>query len=74
MGNTFAKNSHENEPVDEELLLKQVTELVIDQKLLAGKAKSCLADPVIQFLQPNELKASLSSRFETICIRLIKTN
>lgn len=57
MGITFAKNSPENEPVDEELLLKQVTALVIDQKLLAGKAG--LDDRVVQFLQPSELKVSL---------------
>lgn len=57
MGNTFAKNSPENEAIDEELLLKQVTELVIDQKLLAGKA--IREDRIVQFLQPNELKASI---------------
>lgn len=58
MGNTFVKYSDENGIVDEELLLKQITELVINQKLLAGKATS--NDRVVKFLQPNELKASIS--------------
>jgi len=42
--------------INEELLLKQITELVIDRRLLAGKALP--EDLVINFRHPHELKVS----------------
>ena len=40
--------------INEELLLKQVTEMVIDRRLLAGRALP--EDLVINFRHPHELK------------------
>lgn len=48
------KTAEENQQVDEELLLKQVTELVINQRLLSGK--SCIEDKIVNFVHPEELK------------------
>jgi sulfinoalanine decarboxylase/sulfinoalanine decarboxylase/aspartate 1-decarboxylase len=40
--------------VNEELLLKQITELVINQRLLSGKANA--EDRVVKFVHPEDLQ------------------
>ena len=44
----------ENHQVNEELLLKQITELVINQRLLSGKTNA--EDRVVNFVHPEDLK------------------
>ncbi|XP_046645873.1 cysteine sulfinic acid decarboxylase-like [Daphnia pulicaria] len=44
----------EKQQVNEELLLKQITDLVINQRLLSGKAN--VEDRVVNFIHPEELK------------------
>ena len=48
------KDEKEKQQLDEELLLKQITELVINQRLLSGK--SHIEDKIISFVHPEELK------------------
>ena len=51
------KCNGEYKQVDEELLLKQITELVITERLASGKALE--NDRVINFVHPEELKVTL---------------
>ena len=46
----------ESDKIDEELLLRQVTELVVNQRLLAGR--SLPEDKIVRFVHPHELKVS----------------
>jgi sulfinoalanine decarboxylase/sulfinoalanine decarboxylase/aspartate 1-decarboxylase len=54
------KLGDEKQQVNEELLLKQITDLVINQRLLSGKAN--VEDRVVNFIHPEELKVTI-----TIC-------
>lgn len=47
--------------VNEELLLKQITELVINQRLLSGKTNS--EDRVVNFFHPETLKVFISNLY-----------
>ncbi len=51
----------EKQQVNEELLLKQITDLVINQRLLSGKAN--VEDRVVNFIHPEELKVTLEICF-----------
>jgi hypothetical protein len=51
----------EKQQVNEELLLKQITDLVINQRLLSGKANA--EDRIVNFIHPEELKVTLKIGF-----------
>jgi sulfinoalanine decarboxylase/sulfinoalanine decarboxylase/aspartate 1-decarboxylase len=51
------KLGDEKQQVNEELLLKQITDLVINQRLLSGKANA--EDRVVKFVHPEELKVTI---------------
>lgn len=48
------KSNDVHHPIDVELLLKQVTELVINQRLLSGKALP--EDKINNYLKPEDIK------------------
>ena len=50
--------------VNEELLLKQVTDLVINQRVLSGKANA--EDRVVNYFHPEELKVTIQTVVTTI--------
>ncbi len=56
----------ENQQVNEELLLKQIADLVINQRLLSGKANA--EDRVVNFVHPEELKVTLEICFQKILL------
>lgn len=49
------KEENHNREVDEELLLRQVTELVIGRRILSGRPTS-RDDHVVRFTHPHQLK------------------
>jgi hypothetical protein len=55
------KLGDEKQQVNEELLLKQITDLVINQRLLSGKANA--EDRVVKFVHPEELKVKIKICF-----------
>lgn len=55
------KLGDEKQQVNEELLLKQITDLVINQRLLSGKANA--EDRVVNFVHPEELKVTIKICF-----------
>jgi hypothetical protein len=57
----------ENHQVNEELLLKQITELVINQRLLSGKTNA--EDRVVNFVHPEDLK--VYSNFKMFIFNLL---
>lgn len=59
----------EENQVDEELLLKQVTELVINERLLCGKTFD--EDQVINFVHPEKLKVIFKTSSQQIIITIL---
>ena len=66
------KPKPDTKQVDEELLLKQITDLVINERLLSGK--SHIEDKIIHFIHPEELKVAICLYFFVFAFFFSKTS